>query len=81
VLHIAEGKDGLSATLDSPSQGVSNVPIAEVSFKDGRLALTIDVIAANYAGTLSADGMSIEGTLTQGDQATPLTFTRVKTGQ
>jgi uncharacterized protein len=78
VLHIVHDKDDLSASLDSPSQGVSNVPVSEISFQDRKLSLAIDVIAATYTGTLSADSQSIEGTLSQGDQSTPLTFTRVQ---
>ena len=77
VLHVKDGPDGLIGSLDSPSQGVTNVPVSEISFKDGKLTLTIDVIAASYAGTMSADGLSIEGTLSQGDQASPLVFARI----
>ena len=77
VLHITQDKDGLVASLDSPNQGVVNVPVPEASFKDSKLTLTIDVIAGSYEGTLHANGNLLEGTWSQGDQSLPLTFARV----
>jgi hypothetical protein len=77
VLHVLQEKEGLSASLDSPDQGVTGVVISEIVVKDGKLMLTIDVIAGTYTGTISTDGMSIDGTWAQGDQTAPLVFKRV----
>jgi len=69
VLHIAAGEDGsLKATLDSLDQGANGIPVDTITFKDGKLNLSIEKIHATYAGTLAPLGSSIAGDWTQGTQ-------------
>jgi len=76
ILHIAKAGDGaLSGTLDSVDQGAKNIPLGPVSLANRKLSFSIDAIHGSYAGTVNADGTSIDGTWTQG-QDLPLVFTR-----
>lgn len=63
-----------SAVLTSPDTGgIKDVPASEVSFADGRLALTVDALSGAYEGTL-ANGV-IEGQWQQEGQTFPLSLT------
>ena len=77
VFHIAAADDGaLTATLDSPDQGATGIPVDEVTFEDGRLRMRIAAIAGGYDGALLEDGEHLEGTWTQGGQSLPLNLAR-----
>jgi hypothetical protein len=73
VLHIAASQDGaLTATLDSPDQGVSAIPATPILLKGSKLTLTVDAAHSSYEGTVNADGSGIDGTWTQQGQPAPL---------
>jgi hypothetical protein len=75
VLRFEEAQDGsISVFLDSPDQGVYNLPASDVVLQGERLKLTVPAIAATVSGTLSADGMS--GQYKQGEQTLALTLSR-----
>jgi fermentation-respiration switch protein FrsA (DUF1100 family) len=76
VLHIASAKDGsLTATLDSPDQGVNGIPVNAVTLKDSKLSLTVDAVHGSYEGAVNKDATEIDGTWSQ-LQPLPLNFTR-----
>ena len=60
--------------LDSPDQGASGIPLANIAFADGQLSVAVPQAVADYKGTLSGD--RIEGTFTQLGQGTPLVLTK-----
>lgn len=79
ALHIVKSDDGsLKGTLDSIDQGANGIPVTSISFKDSKLAFTVDAIHGSYEGKASSDGMRIDGTWKQA-QALPLGFERATT--
>jgi hypothetical protein len=78
VLHLTNTAAGLTATMDSPDQGVNGIPVAAVT-RDG-LSLKLDVRANGgaFAGTIDARLIAIEGAWSQGGRSWPLTLTPVK---
>jgi len=78
VFKISENPDGvLTATLDSPDQGATDIPIEEVIFKDNTLRLEVKSVGAVFEGKISEDFLVIEGELKQSGQAFPLIVNRV----
>jgi fermentation-respiration switch protein FrsA (DUF1100 family) len=78
VFNITANPDGsLSATLDSPDQGATGVPITSISFANGQLTLESKPIQGRYEGTLSADGSTMDGKWTQAGISLDLPMKRV----
>jgi len=78
VFNISKNPDGaLSATMDSPDQGVTGFPVEEVIFKDNTLHLELKSAGGVYEGKISKDFLVIEGEWRQSGQAFPLTVKRV----
>lgn len=78
VFHVRTGDGGLEATMDSPDQGATGIPVSEVTFEDGTLRLVSRAIGGEFEGTLFADGHALEGTWRQGGAELPLTLERVE---
>lgn len=78
VFNISKNQDGaLTATLDSPDQGVTDIPVEEVIFKDNTLHLEVKSAGSVFEGNVSEDFLVIEGEWKQSGQALPLTINRV----
>jgi hypothetical protein len=78
VFHIDKAADGkLSATLDSPDQGATGIPVGDCSFSNGRLRLAVRSISGSFEGTLKDDS-TVEGTWTQGGASLPLVLKRIE---
>jgi len=78
VFNISKNPDGiLTATLDSPDQGVTDIPVEEVIFKDNTLHLEVKSAGSVFEGNVSEDFLVIEGEWKQSGQALPLTVKRV----
>jgi uncharacterized protein (TIGR03435 family) len=60
----------------SIDQGGQGIKTSSMSVADGTLKVAIQMLDMTYEGKLSADGKSIAGTFTQGNQPTPLVFER-----
>lgn len=71
ILHISEGAEGLSASLDSPDQGAYGLPFDAVVVDADSVTLTATQMGITYSGHISAD--SISGTWNQGQVSFPLT--------
>src|SRR5690606_16673091 len=71
VLHISANDDGFTATMDSPDQGATGIPVGSVTFKDDSLQVDVPVIGARYIGKREADTV-INGQFYQGGQQLPL---------
>ncbi len=77
VFHIVAGGDGaLTATMDSPDQGQTGLPINRVTFDGSVLHLELNYVGAAFEGTITADGTAIDGDWTQGDASLPLRVER-----
>ncbi len=77
---VIEAKgDDLTGKMDSLDQGAKDIPLDEVTFKDGKFAFAAKKLTMTYEGTLSDDGQSIKGDFTQGALKLPLTFKRTET--
>ncbi len=75
VLRFEENAAGeFVGFLDSPDQGASGIPLANITFADGQLSVGVPQAVAEYKGALSGD--RIEGTFTQLGQGTPLVLTK-----
>jgi uncharacterized protein (TIGR03435 family) len=77
VLKVSRGADGaLVGTMYSIDQGGQSIKTSSTSFADGTLKVAVQALDMTYEGKLSADGKSVTGTFTQGNQPTPLVFER-----
>lgn len=77
VLHVTQGEDGqLSATVDSPDQGVTGIAVSSISLKGTAVHFEIEKLGAGYDGAMNKNSSEIAGTWKQGDASLPLTFTR-----
>jgi len=78
VFKISKNSDGtLTATLDSPDQGATDIPIEEAIFKDDTLRLEVKSAGGVFEGKVSEDFLVIEGEWKQSGQTLPLTVKRV----
>ena len=77
VLHISTKDGALSATLDSPDQGATGLPIDSISVTGKSLRFEMKSLGASYEGVFSADGSQIEGQFSQQGLRLPLTFNRM----
>ena len=78
VCKISKNPDGsLTATLDSPDQGVTGIPVEKVMVKDNTLYLEINSVGGIFEGKISSDFFTIEGHWKQSGQTLPLTVKRV----
>ncbi len=78
VLHVTASGDGggYSATMDSPDQGASGIPVSSISLAGSKLTFRVDKVNGSFEGQVADDGAKIDGTWMQ-SQRLPLTFERV----
>ncbi|MEA1940033.1 MAG: alpha/beta hydrolase [Candidatus Caldatribacteriota bacterium] len=78
VFKISKNQDeDLTATLDSPDQGVTGIPIEEVIFNGNTLRLEVKSVGGVFEGKISEDFLVIEGEWKQSGGAFPFTVNRV----
>lgn len=65
VFHIIENGDVLEATMDSPDQGATGIPVPEVTFEKPVLNIKMPGLMLEYRGTVNEDFTAIDGKLTQ----------------
>ena len=71
VFHVTEDDSGgLSATMDSPDQGVKGLVVDSTTFADGKITMLVNVIGGRYGGTLKEG--KLEGFWSQGGGLLPL---------
>jgi pimeloyl-ACP methyl ester carboxylesterase len=71
VFHITE----TGATMDSPDQGVTGIPVTTATFNNPVLKLTVAGVGGEYEGVLGEDGV-VTGTFKQMGQSLPLNLSR-----
>jgi pimeloyl-ACP methyl ester carboxylesterase len=79
TLKLKRQAGRLVGALDSPDQGASDLPLADVTYADRvlRFVLPTPEAPGTYEGALSSDGTEIEGYWSQSGVRRPLSFTRV----
>jgi hypothetical protein len=76
IIHLRRTPDGYAASMDVPAQQAFGIASTSVTL-DGR-ALVIDFGVGSYAGTVSEDLSSIDGTWTQGGREINLDVARTE---
>ncbi len=76
ITTTPEGK--LIASMDSPDQGVTGIPVDKVIFKDRSLRLEIKLISGFFEGKMSEDFSLIEGSWQQSGVSFPLVLHRIE---
>lgn len=76
VLKLAPSADRLMGRLDSPDQGVRNLPIDFVTRDGSSLRFEMKAINAVYQATISKDGKELSGEWSQSGRNWPLVFRR-----
>jgi hypothetical protein len=73
VLKVAQTPQGaLTATMDSPDQNASGIPVAKIAVEDKKVTLDVTAVAGSYEGTLDPQKNEISGTWKQSGQELPL---------
>jgi hypothetical protein len=78
VFHVATFEDGMTATMDSPDQNVTGLPVTAVTRTGAKLQLEMKQLAGGFSGTIDAGLATIDGTWTQAGNSLPLVLTRVR---
>jgi alpha-beta hydrolase superfamily lysophospholipase len=66
--NVNKTENGYKATMDSPDQKVTGIPLEKTTFENSILKLEIPSAQISYLGTLNKDNI-IVGTFTQGGQS------------
>ncbi len=73
VLKVAQAADGaLSATMDSPDQNATGIPVAKITYEPPKMTLDVAAVTGSYEGTLDPQKSEISGTWRQAGQEIPL---------
>lgn len=79
VFNISTNPDGsVNASMDSPDQGVSGIPVESVSYKDSNLNLGVKSIGGSFEGIYKENNKTIEGEWKQAGSAFPLVLDRIE---
>jgi len=78
VFHILNSANGLTATMDSPDQGMKSLQTSAVKRDGASLRIEADKLDGVYVGTIAADKSSIDGKWTQKGNTFPLVLKPVK---
>lgn len=76
VLRITTGPEGYTTVMDSPDQGLSNLPTSATTFEDGRLTVIADRLNMVYEGIMEGD--RIKGNMVQSGYRMPLDLEKEK---
>jgi len=79
IFRITKTPEGnLTATMDSPDQGVTGIPVDAVMLQDNSFSIEIKAIAGIYEGIISQDYTEIEGDWKQAGASFPLLLQKVE---
>ncbi len=80
ALVLATDSEGnLSATLDSPDQGQTGMPITRLTVDGDTVRAELTYASATYEGTLNAERTEMSGTWQQGGGSLPLVLVKQST--
>ncbi|MEP4891940.1 MAG: alpha/beta fold hydrolase [Aliiglaciecola sp.] len=75
IVHFSQEDSQITATLDSPAQGATGIPINDVEVTAQAVSFKVSAIGMTFTGNFS-DANTIIGTFTQGSAQLPLTLNR-----
>jgi fermentation-respiration switch protein FrsA (DUF1100 family) len=76
VFHIAPSEEGgFSATMDSPDQGATDIPVSQVAIRGDSVRLEVTAVGGTYAGAKTGAD-EIEGVWRQQGLTVPLSLER-----
>ena len=78
IFHINKVADGLSATMDSPDEKLSELPLSHVQVSGSAITIEAKNLNAIYEGMVSGNSQTVQGTWKQGIMESPLVLKRVK---
>jgi hypothetical protein len=78
VLHIATFEDGMTATMDSPDQNASGLPVTSISRTGTKVQFQMKQLGGEFNGTLDEGLTTIDGRWSQLGNSLPLVLKRVK---
>jgi uncharacterized protein len=78
VFHITNTADGLTATMDSPDQNKTGLPVTVVTRNGSSLKLEMKQISGVFDGKITEDHSSMVGTWSQRGNSFPLVLKFVK---
>jgi hypothetical protein len=79
LLHVTQAKDGsLSATMDSPDQNATGIPVTTITYKEPALHFESEPIKGSYEGKMNKENTGIAGDWSQGGATLSLVFKRIK---
>jgi hypothetical protein len=70
IFNVIETDGNYSSTMDSPSQGATDIPMDETSVSENELTIIYKQAGIKYVGKI--EGEKIEGTFYQGEMELPL---------
>ncbi|MGH7718313.1 MAG: CocE/NonD family hydrolase [Gemmatimonadaceae bacterium] len=76
VFHLSRKDSGYTATLDSPDQDATGIPVSAVTVKGDTIRLDVDAAGGVYDGVVQQGGQKIAGKWSQGGSSLPLELTR-----
>jgi hypothetical protein len=74
IFHFSGSDEDLTATMDSPSQGASGIPVEKVNYEDGELSLSLMGGQITYIARV--DGETMDGTFKQMGNEIPLKLSK-----
>ena len=73
IVHIKQDDAGaLTGTLDSPAQGSTGMPLAEIAVAEGRLTFKVPAVVGEYAGRWDEETKTWQGEWRQAGMSWPL---------
>lgn len=77
-VDLDKAADGWIGSASIPAQGATGLPLDKISFADGKGTFHLNAGPGDptWTGTLSADGKTLDGTFTQGQQSMTLKLSR-----
>lgn len=78
VVRLERADGGWSATMDSPDQGTTGIPVDSVAVESGVVRLEVGEIGGSYEGRLGDDGTVLRGRWTQRGRSIPLVLRAVE---
>lgn len=76
VFHLDREGEAYKATMDSPSQGATGIPVDKATIEDGILTLVVSAAGIEYSGSLEGD--SLKGTFRQAGMELPLVLEKTE---
>lgn len=68
IFNIKRGSDKYTATMDSPDQGTTNIPVNSVTLKDSSIKFDVQALGGYYEGIINKENTFISGKWYQGGE-------------